>query len=99
MNDDEVRFKFKLASHLGIINPRSIDFLLTPNELNAWAEYFALEPFLADRIEAQLSFISAQIYNLFAKEPKGSSEFMVSAGAKKDKKSEFEKRLKDVFGI
>lgn len=84
---------------MGIINPLAIDFLLTPGELNAWGEYYALEPFLADRVEAQLSFISSQIHNIFASEPKSSLEFRVSTRARTDKKAEFEKRLKDVFKI
>lgn len=76
-----------------------LDYILTPNELNAWAEFYTIEPFLVDRVETQLSFISSQIYNIFAKTPKRADEFRVSANVKVDKKAEFEMRLKDVFKL
>lgn len=99
MDDDEVRFRFKLASHLGVVNPFWLDYLLSDSELRAWAEYLQLEPVMSDRIEVQLAVIASMIHSYLSKNPLGYEAFKISStvSRKTDKKAEFEKRLKDVF--
>lgn len=101
MDDDDVRFRFKLASHLGVVNPFWLDFLLTDSELRAWADYLRLEPVMSDRIEAQLAVISAMAYSYLTQKPMDCEAFKISSTVSKkvDKKAEFEKRLRDVFKI
>ena len=100
MDDDDVRFRFKLASHLGVVNPFWLDYLLSDNELRAWAEYLQLEPVMSDRIEVQLAVIASMVHSYLAKTPLGYEAFKISSTIRKvDKKAEFEKRLKDVFKI
>lgn len=97
MDDADIRFRFKLAAHLGIVNPFMIDYLLTEREFGAWVDYFNTEPFLADRIENQLATLIAVVFNMFAKEPVSQEDFMVSKIRKKSKAELFDESFRRAF--
>lgn len=85
---------------MGLPHPLWLDFILTKNQLCEWIEYYNSEPFLSDRIEAQLALIAQMIASaLGAKKPK-LSDFMISKIDKKQdfkaQKSHFEAMLKKV---
>ncbi|WP_170019186.1 hypothetical protein [Campylobacter sp. RM16190] len=99
MGDDDVRFRFKLASHLGIPNPFLLDHILTESDFRAWADYLRVEPLLADRAELQLALLISKVHNIFAKEPLRYEDFMITSRKKKSKKEEFEEKLRSAFGL
>lgn len=94
-----MRFKFKLASHLGIANPFWLDYILSPKLLNAWAKYYELEPFGADRDEVMMANLTAIIVGMFAKNPPNYEDFMLSKTSKKAKNLKMIREIKLWAGI
>lgn len=90
MSDDEVRFRYKLASHLGLVNPFILDDLLPYNVLKGWMEYYELEPFMADRLEANLALIAYMMSSFMGGNSK-IEEFFISKREVKNLESEIKK--------
>lgn len=83
---------YRLATLFGV-PVRVVLATLTPSELKGWAEYWSEEPYMPDRIEAQLAVLTAVVAKAHGsnREP---IDFMIS----KTKKPSLKDKVAAMFG-
>lgn len=87
-----------MASHLGI----SVAFLessMSSSELEAWVQYYKIEPFLADRVEVALANLTAIIAGIFSSKELDYKDFMLTGKKEIHKEKNLRKDILQCFGI
>ena len=92
-------FAFKLCLELGLPHPVYLDYLLTKEQMRQWIEYYNTEPFLADRLEAQLAIFMNIIAQIAGAKNTKISDFMICKPPPPSKKEQIKGFFKEMLKL